>query len=86
MRLDHLLSKELFSRHRRAEGRHHRRMSGDWFAHGWNVDYSALTVCQIPSTALRRVEPGRVDQWVPGTLLGPEGTAVMVCLRNRRPQ
>lgn len=45
-------------------------------AHGWNVDYSAHTV-EAASTVLRGVEDER-GSGVAGTLLGPEGTAVMV--------
>ena len=45
-------------------------------AHGWNVDYSAHAV-ETVSTVLRGVEHGS-RSGVSGTLLGPEGTAVMV--------
>ena len=73
MRLDHLLSKELFSRLRSGRGLVHRRLSGAGslmggtltIRHGWSLSVS---------TALRRVER-RSGLAVPGTLLGPEGTA-----------
>jgi hypothetical protein len=46
--------------------------------HGWFV--------VIVSTALFGVRgTRRQGRVVPGTLLGPEGTAVMVCLRNAGP-
>ena len=75
MRLDHLLSKEHFYRFGGQRARTPATVRC-WFAHGWNVDYSALGGSPASSVLhLVCVERVLVGGRVSGTLLGPEGTA-----------
>jgi hypothetical protein len=72
VRLDHLLSKEHWSRKRsRAWPDRERRSAG---AQGWNIDYLALDLVRCASTAPSGEWKAAGEGTVPDTLLGPEGS------------
>ena len=76
MRLDHLLSKERWSRKRsRAWPDRERRSAG---AQGWNIDYLALDLVRCASTAPSGEWKAAGEGTVPDTLLGPEGSGVLL--------